>query len=83
LVCVDLDAGAKGRLKEARIRRCDAVPAKRVKKCCKVSRRIETLRSQVAPPLSLEDQSIDLVVPEDIERLPLVVVVCAGEADKC
>ncbi len=59
--------------------RGNTVPAQRMKEGGKVARIIEATRGVVRPALLLEDKAIDFVVPEHIERLPLSVVISAGE----
>ena len=79
LVGVDLDAGAERRLEEVRVGGRDAVPAQRVQKGGELARRVEALGGEVLPALLLEDPAVELVVPEDLQRLALGVVVRAGE----
>ncbi len=82
LVGVDLDAGAERRLEEVRVGGRDAVPAQRVEEGGELARRVEALGGEVLPALFLEDPAVELVVPEDVERLALGVVVGAGEPNQ-
>ena len=82
LVGVDLDAGAERRLEEVRVGGRDAVPAQRVQEGGELARRVEALGGEVLPALFLQDAAVELVVPEDVERLALGVVVGAGQADE-
>ena len=82
LVGVDLDAGAERRLEEVRVGGGDAVPAERVEEGRELARSVEALRREVLPALFLEDPPVELVVPEDLERLALGVVVGARQADQ-
>ena len=66
LVGVDLDAGPERRLEEIRVCRCHAVPAQRVEEGGEVAGCVEPLGGQVLPALLLEDEPVDLVVPEDV-----------------
>ena len=60
--------------------RCrDAVPAKRVKEGRKPTRRVEALGREILPAFFFKDPAVNLVVPVDVERLPLGVVVRAGQ----
>lgn len=43
---------------------------------------IEAFGRKVGPALFLQDAPVDLVVPEDVERLALGVVIGAGETDQ-
>jgi hypothetical protein len=81
LVGVDLDACTKRRLKEVGVGCRDAVPTKRVQKRCKHLRPVEAARCKVIPAFVLEDQPIRLVIPEDVKRLSLCVIVGAGQAN--
>ena len=82
LVGVDLDAGAERRLEEVRVGGRDAVPAQRVEEGGELARGVEALGREILPALLLEDPAVELVVPEDVERLALGVVVGAGEPDE-
>ena len=81
LVRVDADAGPERRLEETRVGRGDAVPSQRVQEGGKLPRRVESLGREVGPALVLENVPVELVVPEDGERLSLRIVVGAGEPD--
>ena len=79
LVSVDPDAGAKRRLQEIGVRGGHAVPAQRVQERREPARVVEAPLGEVRPALFLQDAPVDLVVPEDPQRLTLCVVVGAGE----
>ena len=79
LVGVDPDAGPKGRLEEIGVRGGHAVPAQRVQERRELARIVETPFGEVRPTLFFQDAAVDLVVPEDPQRLSLRVVVGAGE----
>ena len=79
LVGVDADAGTEWRLEEVRVGRRHAVPAQRVQERREPARVVEALLGEVFPALLLEDAAVDLVVPVDPQRLPLRVVVGAGQ----
>ena len=81
LVSVDADSGPERRLEKARVGRGDAVPAQRVKEGRELPRRVEALGGEVRPAFILEDQPVELVVPEDGQGLSLGIVVSAGEPD--
>ena len=52
-----------------------------MQKCRKLPRRVEAPGGEVGPAFVLEYLAVELVVPVDGERLPLRVVVGAGELD--
>ena len=79
LVGVDANAGAERRLEEVRVGGRHAVPAQRVQERREPAGVVEALLREVAPALLLEDAAVDLVVPVDPQRLPLRVVVRAGQ----
>ena len=79
LVSVDPDAGAERRLEQTGIRRGNAVPAQRVQERGEPVRVVEAPLCEVGPALLLQDAAVDLVVPEDPQRLTLCVVVRAGQ----
>ena len=81
LVGVNLDAGAEGRLEEVRVSGCDAVPLECMDERRELARSVETPSPQVVPVFFLEDPSVELVVPEDVEVLALGVIVGAGKTD--
>ena len=81
LVGVDADSGTERRLEETGIGRGDAVPAQRVQERRELPRRVEALGGEIGPTFVLEDQPIELVVPEDGQGLPLRIVVGAGKLD--
>ena len=81
LVGVDADSGPERRLEEAWVGRGDAVPAQRVQEGCELPRRVETPGREVGPAFVLENLPVELVVPEDGQRLSLRIVVRAGESD--
>ena len=80
LVGVDLDPGAKRRLEEVRVGGGDAVPAQRVEEGREVPGRIESPRGEILPALLFQDPAVDLIVPVDIERLALGIVIGTGKA---
>jgi len=82
LIGVDLDAGAKRRLKEVRVGCRDRVPAQRVEEGRELPRVVEPLRCDVVPSLFLKDEAVGLVVPVDLQCLALIVVVCACQSHK-
>ena len=79
LVRVDADPGPKRRLEQIRVGCRHAVPAQRVQECREPARVVEAPHCEVTPALLLENPAIDLVVPVDAQRLPLRVVVSAGQ----
>ena len=79
LVGVDADAGAERRLEQVRVGGRHAVPAQRVQERREPARVVEAPLGEVLPALFLEDAAVDLVVPVDAQRLPLRVVVGAGQ----
>ena len=81
LVGVDLDAGPKRRLEEVRIGGGDAVPAQGVQERAEMAGRVEAPAADVVPRLLLEDATVDLEVPVDLQGLPLGIIVGAREAD--
>lgn len=81
LVGVNLDPGPERRLEQVRVGRGNAVPLQGVEEGGEPAGRIEALGGQILPALFLENPAVDLVLPEDVERLPLGVVVRAGKPD--
>ena len=81
LVALGDNPGAQRRLKQRRIRRCDAPPAERVKVGSERPRivRLEVRLQHRAP--RGDDARVCLGVPDDVEPLSLGVVVDAGELD--
>ena len=69
----------KGRLEEIGVRGGHAVPAQRVQERGELAGVVEAPLGEVRPALLLEDAAVDLVVPEDAQRLPLGVVVRTGQ----
>ena len=57
-----------------------AVPAQGIEEGGEVAGRVEPLGGESGPAFFLKNPPVDLVVPEDFQRLPLRVVVGAGEA---
>ena len=55
------------------------MPAERVQERREPAGIVEAALGEVRPALLLEDAAVDLVVPEDPERLPLSIVVGAGQ----
>ena len=82
LVGVDADAGPERRLEQARVGRGDAVPAQRMQEGRELPRRVESLGGEIGPTFVLENQPVELVVPEDGQGLSLRIVVGAGEPDQ-
>ena len=68
-----------GSLEEVRVGGRDAVPAQRVEEGRELARLVEALGGEIPPALLFEDPAVELVVPEDLERLALGVVVRAGQ----
>ena len=79
LVGVEPDARPERGLEEARVGGGDAVPAEGAKEGGEAARGIEAALREGVPTLRFEDPAVRLVVPEDFERLPLGVIVGAGE----
>ena len=79
LVGVDADPGAEGRLEEIGVGRRDAVPAQRVQERGEPARLVEAALGEVRPTFFFENPAVDLVVPVDPQRLPLRVVIRAGQ----
>ena len=80
LVGVDRDAGAERGLKQVGVGRGGAVPAQGVEEGGEVAGRVEPPGGESGPALLFQNPPVDLVVPEDLQRLPLGVVVGTGEA---
>ena len=81
LVGVNRDAGAERRLEQVGVRRGGAMPAQGIEEGSEVARRVEPLVGETGPALVLQNPPVDLVVPEDLQRLSLGVVVGTREAD--
>ena len=79
LVGVDPDAGAERRLEEVGVRGGHAVPAQRVQERREPARVVEAPLGEMSPAFLFEDAAVDLVVPEDPQRLSLRVVIGAGQ----
>ena len=47
----------------------------------KLARLVEALGREVGPAFFLENQTVEFVIPENFQGLPLSVVIGAGEAD--
>ena len=56
------------------------MPAQGIEEGCEVAGRVEPPGGESGPALFLQNPAVDLVVPEDLQRLTLCVVVCTGEA---
>jgi len=82
LVGVDLDARPKRRLEQVRIGGCDAAPPQRMEEGGEPARRVEALAREVLPAFVFEYPAVDLVVPEDVQRLALGVVIGTGQSDE-
>jgi hypothetical protein len=81
LVGVNLDARAKGGLKEIGIRGRDTVPPEGVKEGCKVPGRVKTPCRKILPSLFLQNPAVELVLPKNFQGLALGIVVGAGQSD--
>jgi hypothetical protein len=46
------------------------------------ARLVEAPGREVGPALFLENQTVEFVIPENFEGLPLRIVICARKADK-
>ena len=82
LVGLQLDSGPERCLHEAWIGRRDAIPPQRVQKRPEPMRLIEPLAAprEFLPALLAQDAAVSLVVPVDLERFALCIVLGAGEA---
>ncbi len=47
-----------------------------------LARCIEALCGKIAPAFFFEDSAVELIVPENIERLSLGVIICASQSDQ-
>src|SRR5262249_35073576 len=81
LVRVQSDSGPERRLEQLRIGRRDAIPPQRVDVCGEEFGLIEAAFRDRLPRLAGHDLGVNLVVPEDFERITLGVVIDAGEAN--
>jgi hypothetical protein len=82
LIGVEPDAGAKGRLQEAGVGGCDAIPSQGVEVGGEVLGWIEAALGKPCPFFAGEDSGVQFALPEDAELLALRVVFDAGEFDE-
>ncbi len=79
LVGVNPDAGPERRLEQVGVGGGDAVPAQRVQERREAAGVVEAALGEVRPAFLREDPAVELVVPEDLQRPALRVVVGAGQ----
>ena len=80
LVGIEPDTGAERRLEKAWIGGGDAVPSEGVQIGRETLRGIEAAFGQPPPVLAAADLSIEFVLPENIERLALGIIIDTGQA---
>ena len=68
-------------MEERRVGRRRAAPPQRVQERREVLGPVEAALAEVGPGLVVEDGTVELAVPEDLQLLTLRVVVGAREAD--
>ena len=77
LVVLNADTCSKGSLQQGRVSRCDTIPAKGVYVCSEERRIVEFTSTKAVPAVRFVCSGIRLNIPEDIESLPLRVVIDA------
>jgi len=82
LVILNADTCPERSLQQGRVRRCDAVPAKSVYVCGKECRIVKFARAEAVPTVRFKCSGIRLNIPENVESLPLRVILDAGETDQ-
>ena len=81
LVGINVDSGAEWSLEQIWVSGSHTVPPERIQKRRELAGLIKSLSCKVCPAFFLKDQTVEFVVPENIERLPLRVIISARQAD--
>jgi len=82
LVVLNADTCSERSLQQGRVRRRDTIPAKSVHVCSEKRRIVELTSTEAVPAVRFVCSGVRLNIPEDVESLPLRVILYAGETDQ-